>query len=68
MNNDNGGSAFPVRGAHGDMQGMSLRDYFAAQMLCSVFGAHTRSMPDINAIASAVYKIADAMLAELNKQ
>jgi hypothetical protein len=62
MSKDNvGGAAFPT---YSDplYLGMTLRDYFAAQMLASVFGASMRTPPDKDAVAKAAYAMADAML------
>ena len=57
MNKETGGPAFP-----NGQDGMTLRDYFAAQMLASVMSATSRSIPDPKMIALACYKVADAML------
>lgn len=54
-----GGPAFPVGTA---FQGITKRDYFAAQMLASVFSSQARHPPDPEAIAKAAYLIADAMM------
>ena len=66
-----GGPAFPVS-SHGlNLDGMSLRDYFAA---CFVKGALANSTIRITApgdsashIAISAYKFADAMLTEREK-
>jgi hypothetical protein len=63
---DTGGSAFPTLEANYEStwadSGMTLRDYFAAQMLASVFSAQTRNQPSESQIAEAAYRMADAMI------
>jgi len=59
MTKETGGPAFPFGTA---FQGMTLRDYFAAQMLASVMSATSRAIPNPKMIAVACYKVADAML------
>ena len=70
-----GGPAFPI--GSGDMRdpmGMSLRDYFAAAALTGMLAdsgrterfRDTHNMDEIN--ASWAYELADAMLAEREKQ
>jgi len=58
--------AFPFKGhlpgEFGQSDGMTLRDYFAAQMLSSVFSSQTRTAPEPINVAKAAYRIADAML------
>jgi len=65
---DNGGPAFPIfepeMGVKG--QGMSLRDYFAGQVLVGYI-AGTELLPDEETIARISYKMADAMLKEREK-
>jgi hypothetical protein len=41
---------------------MTMRDYFSAQMLASVFSAQSRSRPDFQQIAELAYKMADEMM------
>ncbi len=66
---DDGGPAFPTAQGNewADPRGMSLRDYFAGQIIgpltVSSLGRGSLSDADIEAIARATYKIADAMLA-----
>jgi hypothetical protein len=43
-------------------EGMTLRDYFAGQMLSSVFSAQMVNAPLFNTVAEAAYAMADAML------
>ena len=71
----NGGQAFPVQDMRGDELGMSLRDYFAGQALTLVlvradFSASesitSKEIAEI--LATDVYLIADAMLAEREKE
>lgn len=80
---DEGGAAFPAMAVSpaGDVyhdEGMSLRDYFAGQLLASEkiasFGNEALSEFDEEIIAKgramrakAIYAMADAMLAERNK-
>jgi len=59
MNKSTGGPAFPTGTAY---QGMTLRDYFAAQALQGVLAADTEELLSVDAIASVAYRIADAML------
>jgi hypothetical protein len=73
MSKDNGGSAFPIRRRWDSSQesfdledsGMTLRDYFAAHAIAETFrqekGTPARA-------AMMAYAIADAMLAERNKE
>ncbi len=42
--------------------GMDLRDYFAAQMLASVFSSTAKSPPSLESVAKAAYAMADAMM------
>lgn len=58
---DTGGPAFPVPGLHRDSynNGMTLRDYFAAEAMKHFrWNVHTGLYED----ASLAYEIADAML------
>lgn len=61
---DTGGPAFPVAYGGGRIEGMTLRDYFAAKAM-SVFlqNAETTYKQD----AENAYKMADAMLEARNK-
>lgn len=77
MPTKDGGSAFPCPGGEftPNKEDMSLRDYFAGTALQGVlsnFGVTERSWGDLKAVAKAVaassYLMADAMLAERNKQ
>jgi hypothetical protein len=58
-----GGTAFPVSGAESAAPGMSLRDWFAGQALAS--GIDKRIPAEL---AQACYYIADAMIAERDKE
>lgn len=65
-NPNGGGPAFPYCvwvGDHhqGHMEGMLLRDYFAAQWLAGLAAA-TDTIGNVNGIAKACYAVADAML------
>lgn len=78
MSKENGGPAYPVAFTTTPLQGMSLRDYFAAQaiqgmlandeVLVRFIRASAENMidPDVMA-ATAAYGIADAMLKERDK-
>ena len=66
-----GGSAFPSHGSMGEVEhrGMSLRDWFAGQVLAGCL-ANPSSLftPDYNdRLAELVYGVADAMLAARQK-
>jgi hypothetical protein len=43
-------------------KGMDLRDYFAAQMLASVFSSTAKSPPSLESVAKAAYAMADEMM------
>jgi hypothetical protein len=59
MNNDKtGGAAFPLESDYGSQKGMTLRDYFAGQ----VIGQLEAFSPD--GAAALAYRVADAMIAE----
>ncbi|MEZ4051965.1 hypothetical protein QVM81_10285 [Enterobacter rongchengensis] len=62
MTNNNGGPAFPVAGSEHNypIEGMTLRDYFAAKALQSVSLALDQNEQAL--IAAAAYAQADAML------
>ena len=74
MSKDTGGPAFPqdLGGRRGDdpsLQGMTLRDYFAAQAAAGL-GAYFAAggvFVHPESWAGRAYEIADAMLAERNK-
>ena len=55
-----GGSAFPHIGIGTDVDGMTLRDYFAAKAMQSEL--MDREWQDIKSLALYAYDIADAML------
>jgi hypothetical protein len=62
MTKDTGGPAFPV----GNVNGMSLRDYFAAQVAVGAMSDYWNGDrmidPTFNDIAQDAYALADAML------
>lgn len=76
---DDGGSAFPWRGSDPDgSQGMSLRDYFAGQVMAGMFAdgssfstvskqAAEKHRGPTEMAASIAYSVADAMIAERSK-
>lgn len=69
---ETGGPAFPVsNGMVPDVQGMTLRDYFAAKAMAGML-ANPKLQPEIlkrgqSWIESSAWAWADAMLAERNK-
>jgi hypothetical protein len=56
-------SAFPEP-LHAQCGGMSLRDYFAAQALSGLLACNDNA----HGLASLCYKIADAMIAQRDKE
>jgi len=60
---NDGGPAFPIGDT--DLQGMSLRDYFAGQALNGLLLSPRITAPP--ATAKLAYEYADAMLAERDK-
>lgn len=86
MSKPTGGPAFPmqpVSNANGEIQwgydGMTLRDYFAAQAMQAIYGGPgARMVADrderydetnwAEVVASNAYEMADAMIAERAKQ
>lgn len=77
MSEKDGGAAFPIQGYENGIfgganviksQGMSLRDFFAAQALKGIAGIAAKADKRYwNAIAAECYEAADAMLAERAK-
>jgi hypothetical protein len=71
MSTSNGGPAFPVPGLQQDedFNGMTLRDYFAAQALTTVaaYDSHDVDTWTPRDFAHHAYALADAMLAERAK-
>ena len=66
---ETGGPAFPVPGLHEfDLNGMDLRDYFAAQALAGIC-AHPNCWGSNSKydVAHTAYKLADSMLKERSK-
>ena len=65
MSND-GGPAFPQNDATvnriNNLDGMSLRDYFAGQAMIGILASCQNAQPDIDVAAIAAYGYADAML------
>lgn len=63
---DNSGPAFPIKQPmSNDMQGMSLRDYFAAKIIGGILADSTVRMDGIDrkkALAELAYEMADAMI------
>ena len=72
---DDGGQAFPQSGLrteegvlYAPMLGMTLRDWFAGQALVGCLAHYGATKLDLHLLAMDVYAIADAMLAERNKE
>lgn len=71
MSKNDGGQAFPVQEAeYKAIKGMTLRDYFAANILQSLIASHRQGGWNLGAngrdnehISVAAYAVADAMLA-----
>ena len=59
-NINDGGPAFPVHDNCADYHGMTLRDWFAGQVIGAIY---TRSESSSDRDAKEAYAIADAMLA-----
>ena len=62
MNNETGGPAFPVAYGGGRIEGMTLRDYFAARALPMCGPAKGHHPSDLLRICQVAYRLADAML------
>lgn len=66
-----GGPAFPLSTSNATLNpGMSLRDYFAGQIIAGFFGDRTIGfyrLEDRQKLAQSAYEVADAMLAERAK-
>jgi hypothetical protein len=74
VSKDTGGSAFPVQywdGPNNQMlwpeTGMTLRDWFASQMLPRI-GMGWPNLENRNLLAKQAYEMADAMIEERNKK
>lgn len=66
MRKPDGGSAFPDNDDVVPQKGMTLRDWFAGQVL-SGFAAACKTVPtsgQLNTIAQTAYAFADALIAE----
>lgn len=66
---DDGGQAFPVTETewHRMGEGMSIRDWFAGQAIMGILAFPRRDINNLTACQQS-YQIADAMIAERNKQ
>ena len=64
-----GGAAFPHVSTHMDRTGMTLRDYFAGQVIgnLEMFAPNTRVFAYLDEDAALAYRVADAMIAEREK-
>lgn len=71
MSKETGGPAFPISGSENNMpvQGMTLRDYFAAKALQGILSAGAdlnvgpSHVEEMEGVAKTIYLIADAMIA-----
>lgn len=67
MTKRDGGPAFPLAdGTRDDEGGMTLRDYFAGQAIAGLCCRDATRMTDT--LAQEAFEVADAMLAERNKE
>lgn len=64
---DDGGHAFPHSRLGSDANGMTLRDYFAAQAMAAMTEGSWPGGDDRPEIAKRAYAMADAMLKERSK-
>ena len=76
MNTETGGPAFPADGAHGNYEGMTLRDYFAAKAMPLAMEEYRMVISresecldiewdkkhGLSSVAARAYELADAML------
>ena len=62
MQAKDGGPAFPTQTEVKYFHGMTLRDYFAAKYMQSLFSKDGIGIQDIETIAMYSYKVADVML------
>ena len=73
MSNDKSGPAFPPMIPGHGFQGLSIRDYFAAQALPAVIrhittdGKFSEDLQTPSFVAELAYGLADAMLAKRSK-
>ena len=64
-----GGAAFPLESDYGCQSGMTLRDYFAGQVIGEILGYYLpKHSSDHNFNAEMAYRVADAMIAERRKK
>ena len=64
-----GGAAFPLESDYGSQPGMTLRDYFAGQVIGGLLECSSlRSRSDHSLAAEVAYRVADAMIAERGKK
>jgi hypothetical protein len=64
-----GGAAFPLESDYGSQSGMTLRDYFAGQVIGKILGdqKYIFDSDSHDFSASMAYRVADAMIAERKK-
>ena len=67
MTKDTGGSAFPLFDGYAHYGGMTLRDWFAGQVLQGMISAEYAGEFKPNTWSMYAYEIADAMLEERQK-
>ncbi len=71
--NKTGGQAFPTDGGNGYIEGLTVRDWFAAKALTGFQATDFENDRDAGKpyptlLANLCYQIADAMIKERNKQ
>jgi hypothetical protein len=62
MSNNTGGPAFPVAYGGGRIEGMTLRDYFAAKAMQAIIGDPKSKESTPSFVSEWAWKHADAML------
>ena len=69
LNDKTGGAAFPLESDYGSQSGMTLRDYFAGQVIgnLEMFAPNPRVFAYLDEDAALAYRVADAMIAERKK-
>ena len=65
---ETGGYAFATASSEGYQSGMTLRDYFAGQALIGLIASPRRGTSDMGTCAKDAYGLANAMLAEREKE
>jgi hypothetical protein len=62
MTINDGGPAFPFQDGYGRVSGMTLRQYYAGQVLIGIMANPNSTAVTSNAIATWCFNMADAML------